>query len=370
MRVLVNLLQCHAEHTGTGRYIKNTLAELAALDPVTDYKLLVSRDNRDAYAIAAPNFEQVLVDVGLGRRVRRIAYEQAILPWSIAKYAARDTVLWSPNDVPIVAWPGKQVVTIHDLRRLVLSAEFGLVERTYYRLMMRISAARAARILTVSEHSRQDLRKHYRLAPDKVVVAHNAVDPAIHRVDDPAPLLARLQIATPFLLFVGSQLQIKGPHILVQAYEQIVQRHPRLQLVLVGKSGNATPLIERAARSLPGVRSVPWLPDEDLRCLLSATSAFVFPTLYEGFGIPALEAMACGAPVITSRASCMPEVCGDAALYVDEVTPATLAHAIETLLADANLARALVAAGHRNVQRFTWRQGARQVLDVLHEIAA
>jgi glycosyltransferase involved in cell wall biosynthesis len=371
MRVLVNYLQCHPEHTGTGRYIRNLGRELVAVAGATEFVQLLSRDNEAAYRIEAPNFSQLTLPISQRPRWRRVLEEQTLLAARVFDRRRADTVLWSPNDVPLMAWPGRQVVTMHDVRRLVLPEEFPLVERVYYQAMMRWSAAFATRLLTVSEASRRDIHERFRVPLDRIDVAPNAVDPEFAPVEDAGlrrAALARHGVEQPYLLFAGHQLRVKSPHQVAAAFALLQRDFPQLRLVLVGKEGNATPLlrevIERAGLAAR-VSMLGWIPDVDLRSLMASAEAFVFPSLYEGFGIPLLEAMGCGAPVITARNSCLPEVCGDAALYVDAVTPEALRRAIAKLLTDAPLRRTLVERGHENVRRYSWRRSAEQVHDTL-----
>jgi glycosyltransferase involved in cell wall biosynthesis len=172
----------------------------------------------------------------------------------------------------------------------------------------------------------------------------------------------------PYVLFVGQQMQIKGPHVLVEALARVRRSKPELSLVLVGKSGNATTLIQSAIQRFglaDAVRLVPWVSDEDLRCLYSGAAVMAFPSRYEGFGIPVLEAMRCGTPVITSRYSCLPEIAGDAAHYLEDLDPATIADALTSVLNDSALRRGLVDRGLVNASRFTWQRSAQQVLEAL-----
>ncbi len=371
MKVIINLLQCRAEYTGTGRYVRNICRELAHMAPNVEFIQLVGNDNAQSYFIASQNFTQIRLPLHINRRVSRIVFEQCILPTVGLKYLGKNCVLWSPNDVPILGWPGRQVVTIHDLRRVFLPEQFERFERTYYQFMMRSAARSASTVLTVSEHSRQDIHRHYGVALERIQVTYNAVDPAFSRENDKKrvmAVLARYGLQQPYVLFTGHQLQIKGPHILVEAFAQVRASYPNLTLVLVGKPGNATPLIEATTSRLGldgAVRHLAWVQDDDLQCLYTAAQAMAFPSRYEGFGIPVLEAMHCGTPVITSRYSCLPEVAGDAAYYLEDTTPKAMAAALETVLGDSELRRELVRRGLANAARFTWQRSAQQVLDAL-----
>jgi len=371
MKVILNLLQCHHDYTGTGRYVRNVCRELALIAPSTQFIQLVALDNAATYEVKAPNFSQVRLPLRIKKRIQRIAFEQSFLPVLGLRYRSSDTVLWSPNDVPIIGWPGRQAVTVHDLRRALLPEQFGMVERTYYQTMMRLAMRCSSRILTVSERSRQDIHSYYGFPLDHIHVTYNAVDPELRREQDEsriAAVLAKHRLRRPFVLFVGQQMRIKGPHLLVQALAQLRTSRPELTLALVGKSGNATSLIETTAQSLDlgeSLKRIPWVCDDELRCLYSAAEVMAFPSRYEGFGIPVLEAMQCGTPVITTRYSCLPEVAGDAAYYVDETNVSVLTAALAEVLGDANLRRSMVARGLENASRFTWKGSAQNVLEAL-----
>jgi glycosyltransferase involved in cell wall biosynthesis len=374
VRTIINLLQCHREYTGTGRYVKNLISELALLDRSNHYVLVLSEDNYGAYAIEQENFTCVRAPLDIRHRGRRIAFEQTVLPFLLRRFATRDCVLWSPNDVPIAAWGHKQIVTMHDLRRLVLPEQFAMSERIYYRTMMRLSVWLADHIFTVSQVSKRDIAAHYGYPLDRITVTYNAVDPDLRGTEGERQMSPQdLGLGPSYLLFVGSQLLVKSPHVIVQAFNLIAQHYSDLELVLVGKSGNATPLImqaKRDSRFSNRIHLLPWLSDVELRAVLAGATMFVFPTRYEGFGIPPLEAMALGTPVITSRESCMPEICGDAAYYLREITAPAVASAIEALLEDHELRASLVRRGHLNIARFSWRNSAAIVHSVLNSIAA
>ena len=371
MKVILNLLQCHHDYTGTGRYVRNICRELAQIAPSTEFVQLVAVDNAETYAVNAPNFSQVHLPLRITKRIQRIAFEQSILPILGLRFRRSDTVLWSPNDVPIIGWPGRQAVTVHDLRRALLPEQFGLVERTYYQTMMRLAIRCSSRILTVSERSRQDIHSYYGVPLDHIHVTYNAVDPELRREQDEsriADVLAKHRLRKPFVLFVGQQMRIKGPLLLVEALAQLRTSRPELTLALVGKSGNATSLIETTAQTFglgESLRRLPWVRDDELRCLYSAAEVMAFPTRYEGFGIPVLEAMQCGTPVITTRESCLPEVAGDAAYYLDEINVSALTAALTTVLGDADLRHNMVARGLVNAGRFTWKASAQNVLEAL-----
>jgi glycosyltransferase involved in cell wall biosynthesis len=244
-------------------------------------------------------------------------------------------------------------------------------------------------VLADSEATRRDLVRHYQIPEDKIAVVYPGRDETLAPVTDPTMLdaiRARYGLSGPYLLYVGTLQPRKNLVRLVQAFalllESLAASHQspisnlqspasNLQLVLAGQKGWLYDEILSQIRKLDLTGRViltGYVPDADLPALLSGALAFVFPSLYEGFGFPVLEAMACGTPVICSDASSLPEVAGDAALLVDPEDMEALAAALQRLVSDEALRRELVERGYRQVQRFSWRGCAEEALQVLEAV--
>jgi glycosyltransferase involved in cell wall biosynthesis len=249
------------------------------------------------------------------------------------------------------------VVTIHDLSFERERAMMGLRDKLIFRRVVPRAARRAARVLTVSERTRQDLIEHYGLPEDKIVVTPNGVDPAF---GPDAPK----EEATPYALCVGALETRKDPVSAVEAIALV----PGLRLVLAGPDrGDGRAVRETVARLGLGARVdlLGYVDQKRLAALYRGASCLVFPSRYEGFGLPLLEAMASGTPVVAARTGALPEVAGDAAVLVEAGSPVALARGIEEALADR--AR-LVAAGLEHARHFTWADTARRTLDVYREL--
>jgi len=303
----------------------------------------------------------------------RLSWEMLALP---------PDLLFVPSHVLPLVHPRRSVVTVHDLGYLYYPEAHTLSQNLYLRWSTRYNARTAARALADSEATRRDLIRHYGILPEKIVVVYPGRDENLAPVTDPALLAAtrtRYGIPGPYLLYVGTLHPRKNLVRLIQAFASLLQssipntQYPisNLQLVLAGQKGWLyDEILTQVRRSGLADRVVltGYVPDADLPALLSGALAFVFPSLYEGFGLPVLEAMACGTPVVCSGVSSLPEVAGDAALLVDPLDTEAWAAALRQIAADEGLRRELAERGFRQVQKFSWRRCAGETLQVLEEV--
>ncbi len=257
-----------------------------------------------------------------------------------------------------------KVMTIHDMTPFVQPRRnMSLRNWLWHRLLLPPLARRADHILTDSEHSRRDIVKTIGLPPDRVSVAHLAADEQFRprSLEEQERARSTYRLPERFLLFVGTIEPRKNLVRLVRAYERAAPALGDVGLVIAGSLGwRYGPILDAVRRSPAGSRiCLPGpIAGEDLPAVYSAALAFVYPSLYEGFGLPPLEAMQCGCPVITSNVSSLPEVVGDAAITLDPLVEAGLAHSIERLAHDEALREELREKGVRRAQCFSWRQCA------------
>ncbi len=276
--------------------------------------------------------------------------------------------LWSPT---------RQVVTIHDL--------FAEIEPGWFpprvALQLRQAQRRAARVarvaIAVSERTRLDVVERYGVAPERVVVVHNGVDHARFRPSVDAARLeavvARYGLVRPFILCVGSLMPWRNAPRLLGAVAALRQRRglPH-QLLFVGRDiwgSDPTAAIARERGWGDWARFAGYLDDADLPALYAAADVFAYPSLYEGFGIPPVEAMACGTPVVASMAGALPEILGDAAILVDPLDEAALAEALFAAAGDARLRAALRERGLARAARYRWERSAEETLRVYATVA-
>jgi glycosyltransferase involved in cell wall biosynthesis len=278
-------------------------------------------------------------------------------------------VLFVPAHVLPLIRPHISLVTIHDLGYLHFPRAHPWTQRLYLDLSTRWSARVATHIITVSEATKADLVSHYRTPLDKITVAHHGYDETLAPVRDPVRIeaaKARYAIAGDYFFYLGTLQPRKNLARVIDAFASV---ESKANLILAGKRGWLYDDLFDQVRRLGLEKRVlfpGYVHEEDKAALLSGALAFVFPSLYEGFGLPVLEAQACGCPVITSTSSSLPEVTKkDAALWVDPQNTAAIAAAMQRMADNPTLRQALVARGFINVQRFSWAACAQTVRDVI-----
>jgi glycosyltransferase involved in cell wall biosynthesis len=268
------------------------------------------------------------------------------------------------------------VVTVHDLGYLYYPGAHRFLDGLYLDLSTRYNARAASRVIASSQATKDDLVQQCGIEPDKITVVYFGYDETMQPVEDEATIekvKARYGIQGDYVLHVGTLQPRKNLGRLLEAYAMVRKQAKRGEtpcLVMAGRKGwlydQIFQQVERlgleSAVILPG-----YVPQDDLPALLSGAHLFAFPSLYEGFGLPVLEAMACGTPVLCSNVSSLPEVAGDAALLVDPLDVKSMAEAMNRLLQDEGLRSQLVERGYRQVRQFSWERCARETLAVLED---
>jgi len=285
-------------------------------------------------------------------------------------------VLFVPAHVLPLVHPQRSVVVVHDLGYKYYPEMHPTWSRWYLEWSTRYHARAAAHIIADSEATRHDLMTYYRVSAERVTVVYPGRGAEVSRVTDPVRLervRMRYGISGDYLLYVGTIQPRKNLIRLVEAYALLLEsgRGGEVSLVIAGKKGWLCNAIFERVKSLRLASRVifpGYIASDDLSALLSGARAFVLPSLYEGFGFPILEAMACGVPVICSNVSSLPEVAGDAALLVDPLSPEAIYGAMERVLTDEALRAQLVARGYAQASRFSWERCARETLGVLERV--
>ncbi len=284
-------------------------------------------------------------------------------------------VLFVPSHILPIACPVPGVVTVHDLGYLIYPEAHRRFDRWYLEWTTRRHTRVAAHLLADSEATRQDLIRHYHADPDRITVVYPGLDPTFHPIDDPDQLAAarsRYDIHQDYVIHVGTLHPRKNLKRLLDAFATLNSQFTvhSSQLILAGSPGwLADDLIACAEALGDRVVLTGHVAQADLPALISGARALVMPSLYEGFGFPVLEAMACGTPVVASNTSSLPEVAGDAALLVDPHDTDALAGALHRILTDDDLRTELRRRGLQRAQQFTWQRAAQQTLTILESIA-
>lgn len=307
-------------------------------------------------AASLPGLRHLMVRT-VGRR-RGHAWEQLDLP----RTAAEGILLNLCNTGPLLH--RRQILCIHDAGIYAVPESYSPAFRMWYRLLWSVVGRRALRVLSVSAFSAGEIARHVGVAPGRLAVVPNAADHISSFA--PAPDALERHGLTPggYVFALGSRARAKNLAGLAAAMALLPE--PRLPLVTAGGRNSR---IFADAGTLDGVRELGPVDDATLAALYKGALCLVFPSFYEGFGLPPLEAMMAGCPVIAARSAALPEVCGNAALYVDPHDPADIAGAIARLTGDAGLRADLVARGQRRAGQFGWDVSAARLLDVLDTLA-
>ena len=366
---------------GIGTYIRNLVRSLAKLDRTNQYTLITPAPAVPEFADLPSNFETAVY----GKKSQP-GFAQLGFTLFLSRFSA-DLYHIPLNAVPM--WmPKPYLVTIHDMSTLLFSNQKGY--RSNLRLFyLRRGLARADRVLAVSSATRRDVESVLQIPASRIQVVYNAPDPNFCRSSAdglnyawPAEIqrvLDRYRIHYPFLLYVGRTNPQKNIPRLVEAFAVLrgeLQEHPRykdLRLIVIGDEIARHPALRHAviqSRVEDSVRFLGFVPIETLRAFYQAASAFVFPSLYEGFGLPPLEAMACGTPVVCSHVSSLPEVVGDAALIVNPENVFDIARGMREVLLNPALRTELIERGIQQARLFSWERTAAQVLQNYEEITS
>ncbi len=340
-------------------HIYNLLRHLPEASPEIGYTVFLSERR---YA-GAPGVRLQVSRLPTDRPPVRILWEQALQPWAVRR--AEVDLLHSPVYVGPLVSACPFVVTIHDLSFLFFPQSFRAMNRNYLQTFTRLSVRRAQRVIAVSESTKRDLVQLYGLSPAKVDVVHNGVDDSFRPLpaDQVTAFRRRAGLPDRFILFVGTLEPRKNVVHLVEAYALLPKERPPLFLV-GGKGWFYDEIFARVeALNLSGeVHYVGYVPAGDLPMWYNAADLFVYPSLYEGFGLPPLEAMACGTAVVASTASSLPEVVGEAGLLVDPSDTEALATAMEQVLSDRGVQEQMQAASLAQAQSFSWAETARRTV--------
>ncbi len=372
-RVLVDATAVPADRGGLGRYIDNLLAALARTDGV-ELAIACQRADADRYRRLGEHVEVVAGPAAISHRPARLAWEQTGLP-QVAETVGADVVHSPHYTMPLRA--GRPVVvTLHDATMFTEPAVQTAARSTFFRSATRTALRRAARCVVPSQATRSELQRVLDADPDRIDVAYHGVDPAEFHVPDDAEkrrVQARLGLdGAGWVAFLAKIEPRKNVPTLVRAWVRACEgRDDPPALVLAGASGWDDD-VDKVVREVPPSLRVlrpGYLRITDLAGFYGGSLLLAYPTLGEGFGLPVLEAMACGAPVLTTRRLALPEVGGDAVAYTEPDVD-SVAQALSALLDDEERRRELSAAGLERAATFTWDRSAQAHLEAYRKAVA
>ena len=369
MRIAIDARKLH--DYGIGTYVRNLLRHLSRLDRETEYVLICRFHDCGFAAELGENFRAV-VESSPAYSIR----EQFLVPMDLRREGV--DLFHAPHYVLPPLTPCKSVVTIHDCIHLrfpqYLPNRLGYA---YARASLWIATHRSSRVLTVSEASKRDILRYFRVPERKIDVIYNAIDERFWHAppeEEVERVRERYQLGDPFVLYAGNIKPHKNLERLIEAFHTLRRGElEHVKLLIIGDEISKYATLRRAVHKYKlhkHVRFFGFVPDRTLAVLYRLAGVFVFPSLYEGFGLPPLEAMASGTPVITSNVSSLPEVVGDAALLIDPYEPEAIAAAMRRVLLDPALREELRHKGLQRAAEFSWERSVRRVREIYGEVLA
>ena len=378
MRIAIDATSVPNQRLGAGTYIYNLVQALAQVESDDRYFVFAKPETfagcpELAEGSARQRFR--LVPVRLPWRLARMAWEQVVLPWHLRRLAA--DVLHSPHYTTTAVGGGwRRVVTFHDVTFFLLPERYPALRRAYFRAASRAGARLADLAIAVSKTVKADVERHLPIPPERVRVVPLAAAPSYRPLDDPsrmAAVRAKYSLPERFVLNVGALEPGKNQATLLRAFARLKTQDLNRGLVIAGPPAwryeRLLHLVDKLGLA-DQVRFLGYVPAEDLLALYNLADLFVFPSLYEGFGLPPLEAMACGLPVVASTAPALREVLDGAALLVQPLDVAALAEAMAAALGTPDVSARLRQAGLQRASLFSWERTARETAAVYREAVA
>lgn len=360
-----------AEQTGIGNYIRNLIANLAAIDRKNRYIVFLSDKEFSKFVLPGPNFKKVRA-TGRWYSWR----EQIILPLEFLR--ERPDLMHFPHFNSPVLYPGKSVVTIHDITPFFFPGHKmnSVLRRNAFKLVFGASVKKARKVIAVSGSTKSDITKHFGVKPDKIAVIHEGVSGDFKILPNRGKIkeyLARQYgIKKPFIFYAGVWRNHKNIVGLLRAFALLKKiLGQKYQLVLGGKEDPYYPEVGKTITDLnleSDVIRPGFIRDEEMAMFYNACSLFAIPSFYEGFGLVGLEAFACGAPVVSSNTTSLPEVLGRAALYFDPHDPEQMAEVMKGVLTDDKKKSFLIEEGFRQVKKYSWEKMAESTHKIYMDI--
>jgi len=342
-------------NSGTGTYVAKLLKYLQEIDTTNNYTVLLREKDRDYWKPSAPNFTTRVAEFDNYSLAEQVGYKKLL------EELSPDLVHFCMPQQPIT-YIGKRVTTMHDMTLLnTYNSDKNWVVFRFKQLIGRYVWKRIAKIsdhvIAISENTKREYQEFTHIQDEKISVVYEAGEAEVGAIEPYAPLPFQ-----EFIMYVGQQPDYKNIRRLIDAHQKLLETHPDLGLVLVGRM-NPDTAANKAWSESKGYRNVHFtgfLADSQRDWLFTKTRAYVFPSLMEGFGLPPLEAMAYGTPVVSSSASCMPEVLGDAAEYFNPLDVNNMASTIAKVIDNEELRQDLIARGHAQVAKYSWRRMAEE----------
>lgn len=361
---------------GLGRYTKEVTDGVINQDEENEYVVFLSEENFDEFEADGERVKKVLVKA----RWYTLA-EQIVVPLKI--WSAKVDLMHFPHfNVPLLC-PAKFIVTIHDLiltkhptqRASTLSPFLYKIKNYAYRIVINSAVKKAKKIIAISNFTRNDILEKFKVDPDKVAMTYEGIASKLEEDDEDIneeDVLKKHNLQKPYLMYVGNAYPHKNLEGLLDVFEALSKTFPDIKLVLVGKEDYFYKRVRSYAQkkefkkemvNFPG-----YIPDEELKFVYRNALGYVFPSLFEGFGLPPLEAMTQGCPVVSSNSTCLPEVLGEAAYYFDAKDKNDMEEKLKTFVMDSMLREQLIEKGHKQIEKYSWDDCVLKTLDIYNKV--
>ena len=361
-----------SDGSGLGRYARKMLEYVLKFGEEYDFTVIVNKGEESCVDFGYGNYDVV------GVPYLHYSFGEQIGYWWYLNRQNFDLVHFTNFNHPIL-YRGRFVVTIHDLTLMFFP---GRVRRVWlgswivqyaYRLTMKSAARNSTRVVAITEFTKKDILKYLGGNEEKIKVIYEAADEKIKKVTDEEfkrKVKIKYGINRPFYFFLSNLRVHKNIERMVKAFEKIRDEGIEAQLVIIGKPDPRYPEAVEAVEKSKYFKDIVrpgFVPDDEVAVFYTDALAFVYPTLYEGFGLPGLEAMSCDLPVIASEASCLPEVLGRGVLYFDPYNVAEMADAMKKIYTDKNLRKKLIEAGRKQFNKYSWEKMGREMVELYHD---
>jgi len=370
MKICVDIQSAVARRAGVGRYTSSLIEELPRYAQNDELSGFFFDFQHNALPVSVPN-AQLRANRWIPGRIVQKAWKTISWPpfnW----FAGKADLYHFPNFILPPLTHGKSVVTIHDLAFLRYPETIEKRNLQYLTARIKDTVQRADAIITVSEFSAKEISKLLQVSPERIFAIHEGLSPHLVRPDDKEIVRTKQHhhLKRPYLLCVGTLEPRKNIPFLIDVFEQL---DVDMDLVVAGMRGwKDEPIMERMATSSKAdqIHYLSYVPEADLPALYAGTALFVFPSIYEGFGFPPLEAMSCGTPVLSSAAASLPEVLEPAAVIMPDFDPKAWADRIHAVLSDSSQQDALREKGLQHIKKYTWKACAQRTWDVYRKVAS
>ncbi|MDP3888633.1 MAG: glycosyltransferase family 1 protein [bacterium] len=365
MKIGLNLLFLIPNKVGgTETYARGILEQLDIIDKKNEYLVFCNQENYSSFRFKEKRLKKILCPIKAVFRPFRIIFEQFCLPVII--FLNHVDAIVSFGYIGPLFVPCKSHVVIYDLNWFYHPEEFSRFSHFFWKTLVTLSAKRAERIITSSQNSKQSLIEVLNILPEKIFVVYGGIDRTrfqpIIKNSEIVRTKKKYGLSGDFIFTASAAYKFKNLGRLIDAFKVVVGEIPDIQLLIVGLDGKAGPEILGKIKNGSLEKNViiaGWVPNSDLPILYSSAKLYVHPSLYEGFGFPVLEAMACGTPVISSNAASLPELVGDGGILVDAKKTEKLAKEIIRVLKDKGLSSTLIKKGRVRASLFTWEKSAK-----------